>query len=124
MVKSKRHNGVSIVEINGNIEPAEMVLVTNELTRLVDRRRFKIILHFHGLKKVDYAGLGILVENLRRFKGYNGDLKLVGISSHARRLFHLCGAGEVFETYPSEDLALRSFKPILTPLPMGAARQG
>ena len=112
MVKSKRHNGVSIVDIDGNIEPAEMVSVNNELSRLVERHRFKIILHFRGLKSVDYAGLGILVGNLRRFKEFNGDLKLVGISSKARRIFHLCGAGEVFETYPSEKLALRSFKPI------------
>lgn len=112
MVKAKRHNGVSIVDIDGNIEPAEMVSMTNELNRLLDRHRFKIILHFYGLEKVDYAGLGILVENLQRFREYNGDLKLVGLSSKTKRLFHLCGAGRVFETYPSEESALRSFKPI------------
>jgi anti-anti-sigma factor len=114
MVKTKRHNGVSILDIDGNIEPAEMVVVTNELKRLMDKHRFKIILHFYGLKKVDYAGLGILVENLRHFKEFNGGLKLVGITTKAKRLFYRCGAWNIFETYPNEESALRSFKPIRT----------
>ncbi len=112
MVKYKRHNGVSILDIDGNIEPVDMVDVKNELRRLMDRRRFKIILHFYGLKNVDYAGLGILVENLRRFREFNGDLKLVGITTNAKRILQRFGTGNIFDSYPSEELALRSFKPI------------
>lgn len=112
MVKSKKQNGVSIVEVDGNIEPAEMVVVKNELKRLINRRRFKIVLHFYRTKKVDYAGMGILVENLQRFKALNGDLKLVGITAKIKRIFQQCGTWNIFETYPSEELAVRSFKPI------------
>lgn len=112
MVRSKRHNGVSIVDIYGNIEPPEMVDVKNELKRLMDRRRFKIILHFNRLRSVDYAGLGILVENLKCFRENNGDLKLVGLKGEAKRFFHRLGVWNIFDTYSSEELALRSFKPI------------
>jgi anti-anti-sigma factor len=112
MVRSKRHNGVSIVEVDGNIEPKDMVLVKNEVNRLRDRHRFKIILHFYGLEKVDYAGVGILVENLQRLKEMNGDMKLVGITPKAKRMFQRLGTYNIFETYPSEKSALRSFKPI------------
>jgi len=112
MVKSRKHNGVSILTIDGNIEPAEMVQVKNELKRHMDRHRFKIVLHFDGLKKVDYVGLGILVENLLRFRSLNGDLKLVGITSKAKRVFQRCGTWNIFETYPNDELALKSFSPI------------
>ena len=112
MVSSRKHNGVSILTVDGNIEPAEMVQVKNELNRLLDRHRFKIVVHFDRLKKVDYAGLGILVENLLRFKALNGNLKLVGITSKAKRIFQRCGTWNIFETYPNDELALKSFNPI------------
>lgn len=112
MVKSKRHNGVSILEVDGNIEPSEMVQVKNELKRLMDRHRFKIVLHFYGLENVNYAGLGILVENLQRFREVNGDLKLVGLTVKAKRIFQRFGTWNIFETYPSEKSALKSFEPI------------
>lgn len=112
MVRAKRHNGVSILEVDGNIEPKEMVQVKNELKRLMDRHRFKIILHFYGLKNVDYVGLGILVENLQRFRELNGDLKLVGLTTKAKRIFQRLGTWNIFETYPDEEAALKSFKPI------------
>ena len=59
---------------------------------------------------IDFIGLGMLVERLRRMRALNGDLKLVGLNPYVLKLLKMTGVSKLIETYDNTNDAIRSFK--------------
>lgn len=111
MTHSFRSQGsVDILEVAGDIDALDMVRVKNRITKLIDKDRTKVILSLKRAKHIDFVGLGILVERLRKVRALNGDLKLVGLNPYVLRVLKSIGAGRLIETYDNTREALRSFE--------------
>lgn len=108
--KVRSEGSVDILEVGGDIGALNMVRVKNRMAKLIKKERTKVILDLRRARHIDFAGLGILVERLRRVRALNGDLKLVGLNPYILRLLKGTGAGNLIETYASTDEALRSFE--------------
>ena len=55
-------------------------------------------------------GVGVLVERLRQFRNYNGDMKLIGLNLYTQRLFRMAGVTTLFDTYSAENEAIAAAK--------------
>ena len=109
-VISEPEEKVDILDIKGDIDIFDMVWIKDQLDKLIEKDHKKIILYFRNTEHIDFIGLGMLVERLRRMRALNGDLKLVGLNPYVLKLLKMTGVSKLIETYDNTNDAIRSFK--------------
>ena len=79
------------------------------IEQLISAGHVKLILDLAGVTYIDSAGLGLLVAKFVSLRSRGGDLRLVHPTPRSMHLMTITNLATVFETYPSEDLAVQSF---------------
>jgi len=101
---------VAILDLNGRLilddgfEPLREVL-----NRLVGTGCRKILLNLEGLTYLDSAGIGLIACKYVTLHRHNGDLKLCNLHARASEVLGVTKLLTVFESFSSEEDALRSF---------------
>jgi anti-anti-sigma factor len=109
MLQRKLIRGVSVINVNGDIDFREMVRIKDMINSLIDREQIKVILNLKSVDHINYLSVGVLLERLRTLRNMNGDLKLAGMSPFLRDIFKVVGMNDFFEEYGSVDDAVESF---------------
>jgi anti-sigma B factor antagonist len=98
------------VKINGRLDSATSPRLAEELQKIQETDRFKIVIDMSGLEFVSSAGLRVLISNLKTCKRYNrGDLVLAGLPSKILSVFDLAGFTALFRIYNDVLTAVGSF---------------
>jgi anti-sigma B factor antagonist len=105
----KTRMGVDVLRFDGDLDAVEMVKFKNRLTRLLNRRHKKLLLDLSRTRRVELAGLGILVDRLRTVRAQQGDIKLCNLRPEVEKTFRMVGVNGLIESFSSEEEALRSF---------------
>jgi anti-sigma B factor antagonist len=79
------------------------------VTKLADSGKSKILLNLAEVPYVDSAGLGEVVRCYTTVSRKGGKLKLLNLTKKIQDLLAITKLLTVFETYDSEDEAIRSF---------------
>ena len=109
---STRMNGdVAVLTLAGRlvVEDIESPLRT-EIDQLVRAGRVKLVLDLAAVSYIDSAGLGLMVAKFVGLRSRGGDLRLVHPTPRSMHLMTITSLATVFETYASEDAAVRSFE--------------
>ncbi len=106
---SRAKVGVDVLRFNGDLDAISMVRIKNRLTRLLNKNHKKVLLDLKRARRVELAGLGILVDRLIKIRAQKGDIKLCNIRPEVQRTFQMIGVNGLMESFPSEEEALRSF---------------
>ncbi len=101
---------VDVLDVKGNVNVFDMIGINNQLDKLIEKDHKKVILYFKGTKHIDFIGLGMLVERLRKLRALNGDLKLVGLNPYVLKLLKMTGVSKLIQTYSNTSDAIRSFR--------------
>ena len=102
---------VLILDLHGKIMIGEGDDALREaVTRLVDGGSTRIVLNLAEVPYVDSAGLGEIVRTYTTVSRKGGKLKLLNLTKKIQDLLSITKLLTVFETYDSEDEAVRSFK--------------
>lgn len=109
MAYRSRIMGVDIVRFQGDLNAAEMIKVKNRLTRLLNKNHKKLLLDLASARRVELAGLGILVDRLMKVRAQKGDIKLCNLRPEVERTFQMIGVGDLMQSFRSEEEAIRSF---------------
>jgi anti-anti-sigma factor len=80
------------------------------MNRLMNRRHFRVVVDLRSARKIDVAGLGILVERLMRIRERKGDIKLCSLRPELSRVMDRVGVASLFETFNTKEEALQSFR--------------
>ena len=116
-----RMNGqVAILDLYGRLTMGEgSVLLRESVRRLLTDGQKDILINMRDVGYVDSSGLGELVSAFSTAKRENGRLKLVNLASRVHGLLQMSKLLTVFETFESEQDAVRSFEALsATPAPM------
>lgn len=101
---------VTILELEGRLVLAEGELVLRDhVNRLVQQGRIRIILDMKKVTRLDSAGLGMLVSKFVTTHSCGGRLKLLNLTDRGDTLVGATKLHTIFETFESEDEAVRSF---------------
>jgi len=101
---------VSILDLNGRLiiddgfEPLRIAL-----NRLVGEGQRKVLLNMERLTYLDSAGIGLIACKYVTLHRHNGDLKLCNLHARASEVLGVTKLLTVFESFESENEALRSF---------------
>lgn len=100
---------VDVLRCQGDLNATAMVTFKNKVSRLMNKNHKNVLLDLKKTQHVDLAGLGILVERIRKIRSVDGDIKLCNVQPHVYETFRLVGVSKLIETYGSEEEAMRSF---------------
>jgi anti-sigma B factor antagonist len=109
---SERNIGkVTVLDLSGKITLGEGDLVLKDkLYSLLNQGRKDVLLNLAKVQYVDSAGLGAIVAAYTTMARDGGSLKLSNVTKKMTDLLSITKLLTVFETFDSEDEALRSYK--------------
>lgn len=100
---------VATIRCEGELAQLELDHLCDEVFRLTNRGRIKLVLDLSGVDHLDYRGLGALATRARLLRKAGGDLKLAGLSAYTAALFRAAGVDEDFEMYATADDARAAY---------------
>jgi anti-sigma B factor antagonist len=101
---------VMILDLKGKITLGEGdELLKDKVNSLVNQGQRKIVLNLAGVPYLDSAGLGEVVRAYTTVSRQGGSLKLLNLTKRITDLLSITKLLTVFDTFDSEDDAVRSF---------------
>lgn len=78
---------------------------------LTRQGRMQLLLNMRNVSYLDSGGVGVLVWKFVTTKKQGGNIKLANLSPRSHSVMHIAKLFQVFETFDTEDAALKSFSP-------------
>ena len=101
---------VKVLDLKGKITLGEGdELLKDKVNSLVNQGHKKIVLNLADVPYIDSAGLGEIVRTYTTVSRQGGSLKLLNLTKRITDLLSITKLLTVFETFESENEAVRSF---------------
>ena len=109
-IEERAVGDVVILDLKGKITLGEGdELLKDKVNSLVNQGHRKILLNLGGVPYIDSAGLGEVVRTYTTVSRQGGSLKLLNLTKRITDLLSITKLLTVFETFDSENEAVRSF---------------
>lgn len=109
-IEERAVGDVVVLDLKGRITLGEGdQLLKDKVNSLVNQGRKRIVLNLAGVPYIDSAGLGEIVGSYTTVSRQGGSLKLLNLTKKITDLLAITKLLTVFETFDSEDEAVRSF---------------
>lgn len=105
-IEKEVRDEVTIIRVMGDVDEDGVKDLRIALVNCLRDNGYNVVVNLSGMKFISYMGVGVLVERLRQFRSYNGDMKLVGLNLYTQRLFRMTGVTNLFETFETEAQAI------------------
>ena len=105
-------NGKSLVDIvrcPGDLNATRMVQIKTRFSRLMNQNKKFFLLDLREAYHADLAGIGILVDRIKKVRALNGDIRLFNLRPEVAQILHLIGLNQVIATYATEEEARKSY---------------
>jgi anti-sigma B factor antagonist len=99
-------DGWSVLEVGGEIDVATAPRLREQLIKLVNDEKFRIVVDLGAVDFIDSTGLGVLIGALKRVRTHDGNLSLVCSEPRIVKVFEITGLNQVFQIHPSIDAAV------------------
>lgn len=111
MPKAANQAEVAIIRLEGNIRMGEKVdKLRAAVEENLDKGAVRIVIDFSRVTALDSSGIGILVRCLTMTKQKGGNIKLSALSEKTVQSMTTTGILKLFETFPDEASAAKSFE--------------
>ena len=109
--KTRKVDGVTIVDLTGRLTIGEPVLLLRETLRVqVNAGVRHFILNLGDVSYIDSSGLGELVSSYTTIRNKGGDVKLLKLTNKTKDLLQMTKLLTVFDVYEDEAKAIASLK--------------
>ena len=110
-IAERESGAVTVLDLSGKITMGEDGnLLKDKLQSLLHQGKKNILFNLGQVSYVDSAGLGAIVSAYTTVTREGGSLKLANVTKKLQDLLSITKLLTVFETFDSEDEALRSYK--------------
>ena len=110
-VKTRKVDGVVVVDMSGRFTIGEPVLLFRETLRVqVNEGARRFVLNLGEVSYIDSSGLGELVAAYTTVRNKQGDVKLLNLTSKAKDLLQMTKLLTVFDVYDDEGKAINAVK--------------
>lgn len=109
-IQERTIQDVVVLDLTGKLTIGEGdELLKERISNLIQQGHRNLLLNLEGVPYVDSAGLGEIVRTYTTVSRQGGKLKLVNLTKRITDLLAITKLLTVFETYESEDEAVKSF---------------
>ena len=110
-IAERESGAVTVLDLSGRITMGEDGnLLKDKLQSLLHQGKKNILFNLAQVSYVDSAGLGAIVSAYTTVTREGGSLKLANVTKKLQDLLSITKLLTVFETFDSEDEAVRSYK--------------
>ena len=109
-MNTRTRDGVLIMDCIGRIVFGEESAALRDNAKAVLAQNPKVILNLAEVSYIDSGGLGTLVSLYTTARGAGGALKLASLTQRVGDLLQVTKLVSVFEVYPDDQSAVRSFQ--------------
>lgn len=110
-IEERSNGGVMILDLKGKLTIGEGdELLKDKVNSLIQQGYQKLLLNLEGVPYVDSAGLGEIVRTYTTVSRQGGKLKLLNLTKRIEDLLAITKLLTVFETFESEQEAVKSFQ--------------
>lgn len=110
-IAERESGSVTILDLSGKIILGDdSTLLKDKLQSLLHQGKRNLLLNLGQVPYVDSAGLGALVSAYTTVTREGGSLKLTNVTKRMQDLLSITKLLTVFDTFDSEDEAIRSYK--------------
>jgi anti-sigma B factor antagonist len=114
-------SAVTVLDLAGKLtidQGAERL--KDKIHSLIEQGRTNVVLNLGDLSYIDSGGLGQLIASYSSLMRATGALKLLHVSKRNHDLLSITRLVTLFDTFDSEDEAVRSFQPLAPGSPIAA----
>jgi len=121
-IQVRTNENISILDISGSIDidSAEIIEVTCQLLRY---KNTDILFNFEEVESIDYNGLSILVIAYKNILNHGYRARFCNISMQVIGLLKVAHLDSIFEIYPNEKAAIKSFNEAISQVEKKALRR-
>ena len=101
-----------VIEVEGQIDLYAAPLLNERVQDVTDQGRPHLILDLSGVNFIDSAGLGVLLDALKRLRATDNALALVITDYDVERLLGITGLDATLAIFRSRDEALAAIAPV------------
>ena len=106
-----QQGNVTVIELEGNLMGGpDASTLNNKLHELVEAGKKQVVIDMTGVQFMNSSGLGLLIGGVSTMKNAGGGLKLANASEKISALFKITKLSSVFDSYPTVEAAVDSFK--------------
>ena len=110
-IAERESGAVTVLDLSGKMTLGEDGnLLKDKLQSLLHQNKKNILFNLANVSYVDSAGLGAIVSAYTTVTREGGSLKLANVTKKLQDLLSITKLLTVFETFDSEDEAIRSYK--------------
>lgn len=110
-ISERRAGDVTILMVRGRVVFFDnAALLRERINDLLDRGGVKLLLDLRDVTYLDSFGVGVIAAKYLSIRRKGGDLKVLCPSPRSRRVLNTAGLMRIFESFDSEEEALRSFE--------------
>ena len=100
---------ISILYLKGYLDAQTAPDLETEFQKLVDAKKYNIIVNFQDLSYISSAGLGVFMGFIEDIRKNGGDIKLSDMKPKIYRVFDLLGFPTLYDILDEEARALEKF---------------
>ena len=110
-VKIRQQDHVVLVDVAGHLTFFEVRALRDSVQSLLREKRSNILLNLSQLQYLDSSGIGELARIYVAVVKQGGAMKVVGLAPKVEEILKVTHLSQVFQEFPDEQTALRSFTP-------------
>ncbi|HOP49828.1 MAG TPA: STAS domain-containing protein [Ignavibacteriales bacterium] len=103
-------NDIVIIKVSGFLDAHTAPKLEDEISQLLDDKKYKIIIDFSSLNYISSAGLGVFMANIEIIRSNGGDIKFYNLPDKVFEVFDMLGFPMLYEFYKDLNLAIEKFK--------------
>jgi len=110
-VKIRQQGNVALVDVSGHLTFFEVHALSESVQSLLREKRNNILLNLSELNYLDSSGIGELARIYVAVVKQGGAMRVVGLAPRVEEILKVTHLSQVFQEFPDEQTALRSFAP-------------
>lgn len=95
--------GWTVLSVNGELDVATAPRLRQEAVKLVNGGTTQVAIDLSGCSFLDSTGLGVIIGILKRVKGHDGELVIVGAAAHVQKVFEITRVSDIVALHDSLD---------------------
>lgn len=108
-VKIRHQDNVVLIDVAGHLTVFEVGALRDAIQLLLREKRNNILLNLSQLRYLDSSGIGELARIYVAVVKKGGSMKVIGLSAKVEEVLKITHLSQVFQEFPDEQSALRSF---------------
>ncbi len=99
-------NQIDLIFLNGRIDAQSSPGVNEEIDKVINEGRNKMLINFKDLEYISSAGLRVLITVAKKLNAASGDLVLCSLDEKIYKVFDVSGFTAIFKILETQEEAL------------------